>query len=109
MELNKTIQDLKMEVETMKKTQKETTLEIETLGKKSGTIDASISNRKQEMEERISDAEDSIENMDTIIKENAKCKKILTQNIQEIQDTMRRPNLRIIGIEESEDFKLKGQ
>jgi hypothetical protein len=34
MELNKTIQDLKMEVETMKKNQSETTLEIETLGKK---------------------------------------------------------------------------
>ena len=48
------------------------------------------------MEEKISGAEDSIENMDTTIKENAKCKKILTQNIQEIQDTMRRPNLRII-------------
>jgi chromosome segregation ATPase len=93
MELNKIIQDLKMEVETMKKTQRETTLEIETLGKKSGTIVVSISNRIQEMEERISGAEDSIGNMDTTIKENAKCKKILTQNIQEIQDTMRRPNL----------------
>jgi hypothetical protein len=45
MELNKTIQDLKMEIETIKKTQRETTLEIETLGKKSGTIDVSISNR----------------------------------------------------------------
>ena len=45
----------------MKKIQRETTLEIETLGKKSGTIDASISNRIQEMEERISGAEDSIE------------------------------------------------
>jgi methyl-accepting chemotaxis protein len=44
MELNKTIQDLKREVETIKKTQSETTLEIETLGKKSGTID-SISNK----------------------------------------------------------------
>ena len=31
MELNKTIQDLKMEVETIKKTQRETTLEIEIL------------------------------------------------------------------------------
>jgi hypothetical protein len=30
------------------------------------------------------------------------------KNIQEIQDTMRRPNLRIIDIEESEDFQLKG-
>jgi hypothetical protein len=46
--------------------------------------------------------------MDTTIKENAKCKKILTQNIQEIQDTMRRPNLWIIGIDENEDFQLKG-
>jgi hypothetical protein len=34
MEMNKTIQDLKMEVETVKKTQRETTLEIETLAKK---------------------------------------------------------------------------
>jgi uncharacterized protein with gpF-like domain len=34
MELNKTIQDLKREVETIKKTQRETTLEIELLGKK---------------------------------------------------------------------------
>ena len=61
MELNKTIQDLKREVETIKKSQSGTTLEIENLGKKSGTIDASISNRIQEMEERISGAEDSIE------------------------------------------------
>ena len=50
------------------------------------------------MEDRISDAEKSIENMDTTIKENEKCKKILTQNIQEIQDTMRRISLRIIDI-----------
>jgi hypothetical protein len=109
MELNKTIQDLKMEVKITKKSQRETNLETEILGKKSGTIDVSISNRIQEMEERISGAEDSIENMDTTIKENAKCKKILSQNIQEIQDTMRRPNLRLIGIDENEIFNLKGQ
>ena len=60
------------------------------------------------MEERFSGAEDSIENMGTTIRENAKCKKILTQNIQEIQDTMRRPNLQIIGVDENEDFQLKG-
>jgi hypothetical protein len=45
MDVNKTIQDLKMEVNTIKKTQ----IEIETLGKKSRTIDTSISNRIQEM------------------------------------------------------------
>jgi hypothetical protein len=97
-----------MKEETVKKIQRETTLEIEILGKKSGTIDASISNRIQEAEERFSGAEDSIENIGTTIKENAKCKKILTQNIQEIQDTMRRPNLQIIGVDENEDFQLKG-
>lgn len=50
-----------------------------------------------------------MENIDTGVKENAKCKKkLLTQNIQEIQNTIRRPNLRIIGIEESQDSQLKG-
>ena len=40
-ELNKTFQDLKMDVETIKKSQRETTLVIENLGKKLGAIDAS--------------------------------------------------------------------
>jgi hypothetical protein len=34
--------------------------------------------------------------------------KILIQNIQEIQDTMRRPNILMIGVDENEDFQLKG-
>ena len=101
--MNKIIQDLKSEVDT-KKTQSETMLEIENLGKKYRNIDVSISNRIQKMEERISDAEDFIESMGTTIKENGKGKKILRQN----QDTMRRPNLRIIGVDENEDFQLKG-
>ena len=33
---------------------------------------------------------------------------LLTQIIQEIQDTMRRPNLRIAGIKESEDSQNEG-
>jgi chromosome segregation ATPase len=107
-ELNKTIQDLKMEVEAIKKSQRETTLEIENVGKKTGATDASKTNTIQKIEERISGAEDSIEKMDTTIKENAKCEMILTQIIQEIQNTMRRPNLRIIGIEESEYSQLSG-
>jgi hypothetical protein len=64
-ELKKTIQDLKIEVETVKKTQRETTLEIE----------IPISNRIQEMEKKISSAEDSIENMGTTIKEKSKMQK----------------------------------
>jgi hypothetical protein len=47
-------------------------------------------------------------NIDTMVKENAKSKKLLTPNIQENQDTMRRPNLRIIGIEKSKDSQFTG-
>ena len=39
--------------------------------------------------------------------QNIKKKNLLTLNIQEIQDTIKRPKLRIIGIEESEDFQIK--
>jgi len=70
-----------MEIETIKKPQRETTLEIENLEKRSGVIDVSITNRILEIEKRISRAEDTIENIDTIVKEDAKCKKLLTQNI----------------------------
>ena len=39
---------------------------------------------------------------------NAKSKKILPQHIHEIQNTIRRPNLTIIDVDENEDFQLKG-
>lgn len=59
-ELNKTIQNQKMERKTLKKSQRETILEIEKLGKRSGDTDTSITKRIQEREERISGAEDTI-------------------------------------------------
>jgi hypothetical protein len=72
-----------MEIETIKKSQRETNLDIENLRMRSRVIDANITNRIQEIEERISDAEDTIENTDTTVKENAKCKMLFNQNIQE--------------------------
>ena len=51
--------------------------------------------------------EDIIEESDIVVKENVKSKMFLTQNIQEILDTMERPNLRIVGIEE-EDTQPEG-
>ena len=58
------------------------------LGKRSGAADVRIINRIQEIEERISGIKDTIENIDTLVKENTKYKDLLTQNIQEFQDTM---------------------
>lgn len=81
-ELNKSIQDIKMELETIKKAQSETTLDIENLGKRSGGIDASITNRIQEVEEKILGAEDTIENIDSTIKDNVKFKKLLEHTLE---------------------------
>jgi predicted nucleic acid-binding Zn-ribbon protein len=52
-ELNKTIQNLKMEIETIKKSQRETTLEVENLGKRSGVIETRITNRINEIEKSL--------------------------------------------------------
>ena len=68
--LNKAIEDLKVEVETIKKTQMEANLEMEDIGKMSGITDISITNRIQEIEERIS----GIEDIGTLVKQNAKSK-----------------------------------
>jgi hypothetical protein len=56
-----------MEVETIKTSERETSLETENLGKRSGDIDTSITNRIQGIEERILGAEDTIENIDTTV------------------------------------------
>jgi hypothetical protein len=42
-----------------------------------------------------------------LLKKIQNIKTLLTQNIQEIQDTLKRPNLKIIGIEAREDSQLK--
>ena len=47
-----------MEIETTKISQRETTLEIQNLGKRSGVIDARITKRIQEIGERISGLQD---------------------------------------------------
>ena len=72
-----------MEIETLKKIQGGTTLEIENLGMRSEVTNASITNRIQEIRERISGIEDNLEDIDTIVKENTKSKKLPIQNIQE--------------------------
>jgi len=42
-----------MEIDTIKKTQRETTLELGNLGKRSGYVDGSITNRIQELEDKM--------------------------------------------------------
>lgn len=65
----------------------------------SSRICYAIFKRIHEVRETISGLEDTIEENDIFVKEHAKYKKILTQNIQEIWDTTEKWNLRIVGIE----------
>jgi len=73
----KQLKELKMEIETMKKAQRVTTLHIKNQRKREGVIDTSITNRIQKIEERISGAEDSIEIIDKTVKDNLKWKRLL--------------------------------
>ena len=76
--MNETVQDMVIELEAIQKTQTEGILEMENIGKKTRTTNASITNNIQEMEERISSVEDTIEEIHTLFKENVKSKKFLT-------------------------------
>ena len=67
----------------------------------------SISNTIQEVENRISGTEGIIEEIVSSTKENAKSNKSLAHHIQEMWDTVKRPNLRI-GIEKVRKPSSKG-
>ena len=65
---------------------------MENLGKQTGTRDKC--NQHNTRVRRISDADDTITKIDALIKENIKSNKLLMLNIQEIWDTMKKPNRR---------------
>ena len=67
--MNKVVQDLKVQVETINKTQMGASIEVGNLEKKSGITDVNIINRIQELEERISGVEDILEDITTTAKE----------------------------------------
>ena len=85
-----TVQELKTEMEAMKKTQNKGRLDMENLGKRTQNTESSITNRIQEIEERISDSEDTIEKINALVRENGKSNKFSSQNIQEIWDTIKK-------------------
>jgi hypothetical protein len=59
---------------------------MESSGTQIEALEASLANRIQEMEDRISDIEDKREKVDTLFRHNVKSIKFLAQNIQEIWD-----------------------
>ena len=90
-EMNKTVEDLKMQIAAMQVIQTGEILEMKEQGKMIESTDTRITHSIQEMEVRISGIEDTIEEIDTLIKENVKSKKFLTENIHEIWDERTKP------------------
>ena len=82
-----------MVLETIKKAQTEGILEIKSLGIQQELQTQASPTEYKRQEERISDFEDTIEEINTLTKENVKSEKFLTQNIQETWDTVKRTNL----------------
>lgn len=62
--------------------------------------------RLKDTEKRISGLKDKAEEMDRSVKENVKAKNIQARYFQKIWDTIKRPNLHIILIEEVEEVQV---
>jgi chromosome segregation ATPase len=66
------------------------------------------SSRLEQAEDRISELEDEMEikgkTEELLVKQFKTCKR----NMQELTDSIKRPNLRIMGIEEGEDMQATG-
>jgi hypothetical protein len=73
--VNQSIQALKIETETIKISQRVTTLELENLGLKSGVIDASHHQQNIRDKRDILRGTRSIDNIETTVRENAKNQK----------------------------------
>jgi chromosome segregation ATPase len=66
------------------------------------------SSRIEQTEDRISELEDEIVIKGKTEKLLVKQLKICERNMQEVTDSIKRPNLRITGIEEGKEVRAKG-
>ena len=79
----------------------------ETINQVKNSIE-SITNRIEYLEERTSGIEDKIFNLENKVAQTEKMVRNHVQNLQELWDIMKRPNWRIIGIEEGTEIQTKG-
>jgi chromosome segregation ATPase len=66
------------------------------------------SNRLEQVGDRISELEDKMEIKGKTEKLLVKQLKTCKRNMQELTDSIKRPNLRIMGIEEGEEVQARG-
>lgn len=89
-----TVQDMKVEIESLKETQAEIYTWKQKHRKSDKNSEVSVIKTWQNMEDRILGVEEKLEEIDISLK-NVKSKKIQAQNIRETWDTLKWPNLQI--------------
>lgn len=103
-EVKKSVQDLKetftSEMETIKKDHLE--------GREMKNKVESLERRIEQAEDRISDIEDSHDLIEKEHRSIQNLSKKQDRSLQELQDAIRRPNIRLIGIEENQEKEVNG-
>jgi DNA repair exonuclease SbcCD ATPase subunit len=107
--INKEINDLRKKIDNIKQ---EETQDMENQGKKN---EIEMQNKMEGQSSRIEQTEDRISELKDEIVIKGKTKELLVKQLktcekkmQELTDSIKRPNLRIIGIEEGEEVQEKG-
>jgi hypothetical protein len=107
--INREINELRVKIDNIKE---EVTHDMENLRKKNET---EIQNKMEghsirikQAEDRISELEDEMEIKGKIEEQLVRQLKTCEMNMQELTDSIRRPNLSILGIEEGEKVQAKG-
>jgi hypothetical protein len=67
-----------------------------------------LANGVQQVENRVSGTEDKVEQLDHTVKDPERILRKYKWNMQAIWDTMKRPNLQIMGVEKGEEIQTKG-
>jgi chromosome segregation ATPase len=106
--INKEINELKAKIDNIKE---EVTYDMENLRKKNETETQNTmedhSRRLEQAEDRISELEDKMEIQGKTEELLVQQLKLCERNMQELTYSNKRPNLRIMGIEEGEEMQAK--
>jgi uncharacterized protein YoxC len=107
-EIKKTIKDMKEEINKDMETLKYNQSEINNLISQINIAIERLANRVEQVENSVSGMEDKVEELDQTVKDHESMLRKYKWNMQEIWDTMKRPNLGIMGVEEGEEIQNKG-
>uniref|UniRef100_A0A8C5Y7N2 L1 transposable element RRM domain-containing protein n=1 Tax=Microcebus murinus TaxID=30608 RepID=A0A8C5Y7N2_MICMU len=106
-ETTKSLQDMGKEIETMKTSVTEL-LEMKNQFKELHNTVESLKNRVDQTEERISELEDNTFQLNKSVTEIEQRNKRKEQSLQELWDYVKKPNVRVIGLQEGEEDNTQG-